>query len=558
MSAMDSRTPLSNLQIDVSCGPVPCDTEEGRGVLEERHVLFGKVCFFACFGLYLFFHAVSTARGVLTPADWLFNPGSQIHLGMCLVFLSVYLVSRFLHPSQLGLRVLDGTAIGAVGVLSGLGYAWGWQPSQIDPSWLLAITHTLLVRAIIIPSSGLHTVLIGVLASVPLLVGFEFGSVAELQSPPGDSPWFGLCTPFAASWLCVTVVTATVASQVLYGLRREVEEAQQLGQYTLEERVGEGGMGEVYRASHLLLRRPTAVKLLRADHLDGRSISRFEREVQLTSRLTHPNTIAIYDYGRTPEGRFYYAMEYLDGVNLEQLIQAGGALPPARVIHVLRQVCASIAEAHRSGLIHRDIKPANVILCERGGIQDFVKVVDFGLVKDIVSEADANVSAANTITGTPLYLSPEAIRAPETIDARSDLYAVGALGYYLLTGTPLFETTNVMEVCNHQMNTTPQPPSERMGKTQPSDLESLILRCLEKDPAARLQTAEAVCEALDACEDANGWSTAQAVAWWEENKTRVAVTRGSGTESTAAVSPSVAVTATGTLGVKPSVARAGR
>jgi serine/threonine protein kinase len=330
-----------------------------------------------------------------------------------------------------------------------------------------------------------------------------------------------------------------------------VEEAQQLGQYSLEERVGEGGMGEVYRASHLLLRRPTAVKLLRSDHVDGPSIVRFEREVQLTSRLTHPNTSAIYDYGRTPEGRFYYAMEYLDGVNLEQLIHVTGALPPARVIHILRQVCASLAEAHRSGLIHRDIKPANVVLCERGGIQDFVKVVDFGLVKDIVAETDPNVSSANTITGTPLYLSPEAIRAPETVDGRSDLYAVGALGYYLLTGTPLFQSANVMEICNHQMNTAPQSPSERIGKAQPHDLEAVILQCLEKNPATRPQDAEAVCEALAACEDAKHWSTAEAAKWWSANKANATLARTQDVGSSSA-----AATATASLAVNRSPARA--
>jgi hypothetical protein len=176
---MDSRTPLANLRIDVSCGPVPCDTEEGRGVLEQRHVLFGKVCFFAAFGLYLFFHSLATVRGLLTPADWVVTTESQLHLGICAVFLGGYLVSRLLHPSQVGLRVLDAAGIGAVGVLCGLGYAWGADPSRLETSWLLAMTHTLLIRAIVIPSSGLHTVLIGVLGSVPLLVGFEFGSAPE-------------------------------------------------------------------------------------------------------------------------------------------------------------------------------------------------------------------------------------------------------------------------------------------------------------------------------------------------------------------------------------------
>jgi serine/threonine-protein kinase len=232
------------------------------------------------------------------------------------------------------------------------------------------------------------------------------------------------------------VAVATAGSGVIYGLRREVRRALRLGQYTLEEKLGEGGMGVVYRARHALLRRPTAVKLLKGDRLGEASLRRFEREVQLTASLSHPNTVSVYDFGRTPEGVVYYAMEYLEGLSLEQLVAEAGAQPPGRVVHVLRQVLGALAEAHGVGLVHRDVKPGNVILCERGGLSDVAKVVDFGLVKDL-DAADA-LSHEGMLVGTPLYLAPEAIRSPNA-DPRSDLYSLGAVAYVLLTGNHVFD-----------------------------------------------------------------------------------------------------------------------
>ena len=209
------------------------------------------------------------------------------------------------------------------------------------------------------------------------------------------------------------LVAAAIAfsSRRMYGLQKEVERAARLGQYTLEDKIGEGGMGAVYRARHAFLRRPTAVKLIRSGLATPAMLARFEREVQLTSQLTHPNTIAIYDYGRTPEGIFYYAMEYLPGLPLDRVILDDGPQPEARVVHLVSQICASLAEAHRIGLVHRDVKPANVMLCERGGVYDVVKVLDFGLVKELGAEDDAAVTAMGHIVGTPHYMSPEGVIA---------------------------------------------------------------------------------------------------------------------------------------------------
>src|SRR6185503_3012449 len=211
----------------------------------------------------------------------------------------------------------------------------------------------------------------------------------------------------------------------------EVRDARRLGRYTLLEKIGEGGMGAVYSVRHAMLRRPTAMKLLPPQKFGAQNVARFEREVQLTARLTHPNTIRIFDYGRTPDGIFYYAMEYLDGANLAEVIAEGGPMPAGRVIHILDQVAGALTEAHGIGLIHRDVKPANIILTEQGGVPDVAKILDFGLVKEMGETGADPLTHADTLTGTPMYMSPEAIAAPDQVDARADLYALGAVGYYL-------------------------------------------------------------------------------------------------------------------------------
>jgi hypothetical protein len=287
----------------------------------------------------------------------------------------------------------------------------------------------------------------------------------------------------------------------------------QLGQYTLEEKIGSGGMGSVYRARHAFLRRPTAVKLLGAGGVTPELLARFEREVQLTSLLNHPNTIAVYDYGRTPEGVLYYAMECLEGVDLEGLAKRFGPLPDGRVVGVLQQVCGSLSEAHGVGLIHRDVKPANIFLTSRAGIPDFVKVLDFGLVKAADAEG-ARLTQPNVAMGTPYYMSPEAVERPDSVTALSDVYAVGAVGYYLLTGGPVFTGRSVMDVCMKHVRDAPEPPSKRPGCLVSPSVEAVILRCLAKDPAARPPSARDLMEQLARCEPSQPWTRADAEAWW--------------------------------------------
>jgi serine/threonine-protein kinase len=380
----------------------------------------------------------------------------------------------------------------------------------LAPILFLAIV--LVLRAALIPSPPARTLVVGAVASVPVAWATFALSARDPHLPAPFTP--GLVAGGALIW-CVglTAVTALV-SRVIYGLHREVQNAKRLGQYVLGELIGEGGMGAVYHAQHAMLRRPTAVKLLSAERSGPESIQRFEREVQLTARLTHPNTVAIYDYGRTPDGVFYYAMEYLDGLSLEQLVERFGPQPPGRVIHILLQATGALGEAHALGLIHRDVKPANILFCERGGAPDTVKLVDFGLVKDLAPSESPELTHTGAITGTPLYLAPESILDPASVDHRVDLYALGGVGYFLLTGQPPFLGRSVLEICGHHLHTTPEPPSERLGATLPADLEAVVLRCLAKKPDDRPRDARALHDALLECQKATPWSLAEARDFW--------------------------------------------
>lgn len=389
-----------------------------------------------------------------------------------------------------------------------------------------ALTFTLLVYAVYVPSSARHTLVVAALMTLPLLgcifVAFRAWDPA-LHDPPaaiwrkgghvGDMA-FPATVVSAVLW-GIAVAIAAGFSQTVYGLRKAVSDAGRLGQYTLEERIGEGGMGVVHRATHAMLRRPAAIKLLLAERAGEKDLARFEREVQLTSRLTHPNTISIFDYGRTDEGTFYYVMEYLDGMDLERLVAAEGPVAPARAIHILAQVSGALAEAHALGLVHRDIKPANIVLTERADQPDVVKVVDFGLVRSLGS-AESEGGAAVSVTGTPLYMAPEAITSPDSVDGRADLYALGAVAYFLLTAKHVFDAPTVLEVCSRHMSEVPVSPSERLGTPLPRDLEQLVLACLSKDRDARPASAAVLRTALLACEDAGRYDVAAAQAWWRD------------------------------------------
>ncbi|MEZ0315244.1 MAG: serine/threonine-protein kinase [Myxococcota bacterium] len=349
------------------------------------------------------------------------------------------------------------------------------------------------LRSALVPSRSQRTAILGVIIGITILLGplFPFHDAAFERNVR-----MGIAT--CALWALSVAVCATLSS-VIHGLRREIVQARKLGQYTLGDKLGEGGMGTVYRASHALLRRPTAIKLLQEGRSGSDAVKRFEREVQLTSQLTHPHTITIYDYGRTPDGVFYYAMELLEGTTLQRIVETEGAQPAARVARILAMVAGALAEAHARGLIHRDIKPANIILGERGGIADFAKVLDFGLVREVNDAASPELTMVGSVVGTPMYLAPELIQG-EPATAQSDLYALGAVGYFMVAGNTVFEGKTVVEICAHHLHTPPTPPSAKLGKPVHSGLEALLMQCLGKDPGARPASAQAFAESLTALE----------------------------------------------------------
>ena len=354
------------------------------------------------------------------------------------------------------------------------------------------------------------------------LPGFGFGVATQIDAAEAYRPLRVLQSIFEVLFLflllCATGLFVFSYSNLIS--RRRLSQAElklrELGQYTLEEKIGEGGMGVVYRARHALLRRDTAVKLLLPNRADANSIARFELEVRLTCQLSHPNTIQIYDYGHTPDGIFYYAMEFLRGLNLHQLVARFGPQSEGRVIHILTQVCESLAEAHAVGLIHRDIKTSNVFLCRRGGVADWVKVLDFGLVREYSNgEISRPDRGDDTIEGTPLFMPPEAIKGSGTIDPRSDLYSVGVLGYYLLTGQFIFEGETIPEIHEKQLSAAPIPPSQRTARPISREMEELLLCCVAKEVEARPPSANDLRTRLLACHAAGDWTVKARAEWWD-------------------------------------------
>jgi tRNA A-37 threonylcarbamoyl transferase component Bud32 len=331
-----------------------------------------------------------------------------------------------------------------------------------------------------------------------------------------DADRFGLPVPMPL----LAAFAGVYASHIIHSIRLEAFRARQFGQYRLKEKLGSGGMGEVYEAEHVLLKRPCAIKLIRpGSAADATALARFEREVRATAKLTHWNTIDIYDYGHTEDGTFYYVMELLPGLSLEELVGRHGPLPPERAVHFLRQACRALGEAHAAGLIHRDIKPANIFAAKRGGVYDVAKLLDFGLVRQQAEEepADAHLTQAGSFGGSPFYMSPEQATEFSKADARTDIYSLGAVAYYLLTGRPPFSGKSPIEIIiAHSRDEVVPPGKVRDGI--PADLEQVVLRCLAKDPDERFPDVGALEKALGACECADRWDDQRAADWWQQVK----------------------------------------
>jgi serine/threonine-protein kinase len=480
----------------------------GHTLLQRRLSLYGKVLVAQSI-LYWLIYAiiwgptVGFARSLRHIASW------DVIL-LTAIYAFYWIVARGRPRSTPVLLAADITGSLAIGIdnvflmLGDLGTISGVFEN------LIGFICILLFRALIVPSTVKRTLLCGLLMCGPTILGVAFG---PHRFDDQVLSWITV-VGFSINWSIIALIFSCVASAVLYGLRREVRDARRLGQYTLGEKLGEGGMGVVYRASHAMLRRPTAIKLL-ADGRDA-SLARFEQEVQLLAGLNHPNIVTVHDYGRTADGSFYYAMELLDGMDLEKLVAADGPQPPERVIHLVRQAARGLDEAHNVGLVHRDIKPANVFVCRFWGEPDAVKVLDFGLAKN-TADTPAAVTGQNVVLGTPLYISPEALKGPALVDVRSDIYSLGAVAYYLLSGEPVFAGGTAVEVCARHLHSAPVPPSERLGRPVPADLEAIILRCLAKSPESRYPSAAELERALAACANAHEWTADRARTWWKRN-----------------------------------------
>jgi eukaryotic-like serine/threonine-protein kinase len=405
----------------------------------------------------------------------------------------------------------------------GIALAEYLQPMRLDMnawlglSWVSAWAP---LFTVVIPTRPRKAALF-TLASVsapPVVIGLMVITRRTMFSPDAKTYFFWIVLPY----LLITVMSY-VGARVVYSLGKAVTEARELGSYRLIERLGQGGMGEVWRAQHRLLARPAAIKLIRAQQsANGGSseeaIRRFEREAQVTAGLTSPHTVQLFDFGVADDGNFYYVMELLDGLDLQTFVQQYGPMPAERVIYMLRQVCHSLAEAELHGLVHRDIKPANLFVCRYGGEYDFVKVLDFGIAKavpDMMETGALDLTRDNLLRGTPAFIAPEQALGDSQVDGRADIYAVGCVAYFLLTGELVFTAETPMALVVQHVSAPPTPPSSRSELPIPAALDRIVMDCLAKRPGDRPQTAKELARRLSEVSLSNPWTEERAREWWE-------------------------------------------
>jgi eukaryotic-like serine/threonine-protein kinase len=416
---------------------------------------------------------------------------------------------QFLLDLALGYEVLIALLIGL------LDYAVG-TPAGV--SWIAII---ILLFPSIIPSRPWKTFVAALLAASMDPVGALFWKSTGVEVPSLAAVMI-LAVP---NYLCAGL--APVVSHIITRLGREVRKAREMGSYVLGDLIASGGMGEVWQATHRFLARPAAVKLIKPDVLGTMTkeqrevlVQRFHREARAAANLRSPHTIQLFDFGVTDDGTFYYVMELLNGMDLQSLVEEYGPIPPPRTVHILRQACESLAEAHDRGLIHRDIKPGNIQVCCMGHYFDYVKVLDFGLVKSQAAAArlDPGLTAPNVVAGTPAYMSPEGALG-EPVDQRTDIYALGCVAYWMLTGRQVFEGQGVVQLMARHIHTPPEPPSLYSLVQIPSELEELVLACLSKQPEDRPASARELADRLAQCEVESEWSREHARLWWESRLT---------------------------------------
>ncbi|MEO8200002.1 MAG: serine/threonine-protein kinase [Gemmatimonadota bacterium] len=502
------------------------DTSSGLDYVQERLALLGKTLFLVSFGFYLFLLTSLVLIGGAPFLTLVGAPASVGHLMASLTMAFVWLLTSRARPSLLRLGTLDAVSFSVSGIF--LSLMTLRDEGQILQT-LLALTVTVMLRAILLPSRPSRTMLLSAIVFLPTVI-----VCVVFHHPTTFLPGFSASyqklhmTLNTVLWSILGTTLASITSRATYGLRQQVAEANELGQYILEEKIGGGGMGEVWRARHRLLIRPAAIKLIRPEALGGMSADpdlltrRFEREARATAALKSPHTVQLYDFGATEDGRLYYVMELLDGLDLDTLVNQYGPQPAERVVRILHQVCSSLRDAHANGLVHRDIKPANVVVSRAGTTFDFVKVLDFGLVKFDTPRHDSvdaiKLSAEGSTSGTPAFMAPEVVLGLTETDHRVDLYALGCVGYWLLTGKLIFEGGNAMQIMVQHAQTVPVRPSLRTDNPIPAALEDLIMECLEKDPARRPPSAEVVSNRLNAIPIESPWTVGRAEQWWTRER----------------------------------------
>ncbi len=457
---------------------------------------------------------IGVHRGLLLDVEYLaIANATTISLTAILVIVGLTARGGWL-PARVTLRLgllLEVVASLGVAFLDRVLFDFGEPPIRLSFAVMVMLTFPLVVPTPLAPRIA-TTFLSAAMIPVAVFLGTMVGK------PSPD-------LVFAITALQPTLLVAILGilgSRIVYRMGVQVHEARQLGSYELVERLGSGGMGEVWRAKHRMLVRPAAVKLIRPDRLGVQpetSIRRFEREAQATGALRSPHTVELYDFGITDDGTFYYAMELLEGLDLDSLVKRHGPLPANRTVHILKQICRSLADAHARGLVHRDIKPANIFLCTLGSEWDFTKVLDFGLVKPSPGDAldVTGASVAGSPMGTPSFLAPE-IALGETADGRADLYSLGCVAYWLITGAELFPEDTAMKVIMAHVNAAPEPPSVRGGRRVPASLESIVMQCLEKRPDQRPASALEIHRRLETCGIDPAWTEEDAIGWWTEQR----------------------------------------
>ncbi len=510
--AKNNRAPdVSQAQVGFVAGTGPRFADETAGLLRTRLTALASVLS-AVFALAFVGNLFTGA-----PLVWLRAAILAVLVGS-LVWL------RSGQKLKLGwLRGIEAAAFGAVVaqlalmmlVQTARHAAAGDAASAIaaEQSYMTAWCVLLLTYGVFLPNTWRRgaAVLIPVACLPYLLIAIQ-----RWWSPEVDA---ALAQNHATAPIPLTFVAAAVAvfgTHVINAARREAYKARQFGQYKLGERLGGGGMGDVFRAEHMLLKRPCAIKTIRPEReTDAGTLAQFEKEVKTTARLTHWNTVEIFDYGYTNDGTFYYVMELLPGMSLEDLVEKHGPLPPERVIFLLVQVCDALREAHSIGLVHRDIKPANIFASQRGGLWDVAKLLDFGLVKERKTSAADGTTSTSAFSGTPLYMAPEQAQKYDEVDARSDIYAIGGVAYFLLTAQPPFTGPSVLAIMNAHA-THPVVPPSTINPAIRADLDQIIVRCLAKRPEDRFSDVVELADALKSCQSAQLWSTAKANAWWRQ------------------------------------------